>query len=427
MTNEIKGISQEYAETVAFSLLKAYYNLLNNEPSDLFRFYSSNATVTHGSLSQPKRLSEKARGTIGIKDLLSRSELKGCKVMVKHAEIQPCLGDNILVVVLGEMAVGDDSPSVRYVQSFMIAPGMKPGVYDIANDVIRFDPDEEEEAEVEPEVEPTPEVEEEQPKENEDPKEPEAEEPEAKELEAKEPEGKESETKESEAKEPEAKESEAKEPEAKESEATEPEPKEDQKLEPKETLEVKESESKEVSVPKETPVPNGNLLSWASKVASTAKVTAMPTTAVKKIVVAPTKDETEPAKTRTPAVSKLVANQLKLPSNEWFPIYIKGIINPISEDQLKVELQSRFGVVTNVGISGKIALVDFTNAVDQKKALDCGELKVGGNLLKLEVRTKRSNSTYGKKPEVKKELKKEEKPKAGFKPVSPKKKGKKAE
>lgn len=81
--------------------------------------------------------------------------------------------------------------------------------------------------------------------------------------------------------------------------------------------------------------------------------------------------------------------------DEWFPIYIRGIRDPITEDILKKHLSAKFGPIKFLKVNIYIALCDFVDYESQQKALDAKETTVAGITIQLEIRESKNNNNGG--------------------------------
>ena len=126
-------------------------------------------------------------------------------------------------------------------------------------------------------------------------------------------------------------------------------------------------------------------LSWAANLATTSKKTkdesapGVNSEAPAQAIVQPTHQP----QLQTQAQSQA---QSKFPKGEWFPIYIRGIIEPINEDGLRKHLNANFGTIKFLKINGYIALCDFVDFESQQRAISAKETVLDGITISLEPR-----------------------------------------
>lgn len=149
---------------------------------------------------------------------------------------------------------------------------------------------------------------------------------------------------------------------------------------------------------------SGPKLLWAANLAAT---TAKKPTARSGLVVLvdESKDTHESSaaatSTSSPVATAAVAAKPstygpKYKKDEWFPIYIRGIRDPITEELLRKHLSAKFGPIKFLKVNIFIALCDFVDYELQQRALDAKETTLSGITIQLEVRESKANNGYTK-------------------------------
>lgn len=444
----------DFAKNLGWSFIQTYYNIFSTKPSETYKLYSPNALVSHDDLNKfllsevPEHEDIVANGTDEIKAKIfaSHSPENPVKVMVSQADMQTlniakdC--KTIMIVVMGEVAKGD-SAAFGFVQTFIINPSAKnSNVYDITNDILRFSPLEdahenesvdEEEEEEEEEISSTAatsttstpvklekELKDEEPEKSEGVEE--AGEESNGELKEPEEEAKKEEAVEEEPeKNEEKREKKKQEKKPEKEEAKSQEPKKETKKELKEKPKAAEEEVKAPAAP----------TSWAARVAKNTVVEPknepkpeLKTEAKKGESKGESKGEAKPKpavvngkpEIETDGFDVVKTKKVKKPSREeFYPIYIRGLSQKITEKELVDELELRYGKVNACTIKSYVALVDFKNGKGQELALKAKSVNIAGKLeVSLEPRTKKDDKKK-EKANGKKFVNRKNGPKAGVK------------
>lgn len=388
----------ERARSIGWYFIESYYELYNKNIESLYKLYNLEASITHSeSPSQKNQVTCQAKGTESVKSLFNdlKSNQTKNKIIITNADIQICLGDNILIVVSGEWSK-NGGDYYQFIQSFVLCPGINETTFDIANDVLKFINHEfnhdlivetpklngkanghVSEQQQQQQQQPTADGKPEEQKEKLPNKSSESEKP--------------------------VKNENIKEttPVKEETPAETPEPKssDDEPVKSKETGSEKDSipPQESVSSPQQEELStesSSGPISWAA-LAATARQKS-PTT--KPATISGTSPSQVNASTTSKTTSPSVANNKKpatqvpvaLPNGkykkeDWFPIYIRGC-EELNEKVLKEHLVKQFGDIKFFRQNTNIALCDFFESEGQKKALETGKTTVSGITVSLEVR-----------------------------------------
>lgn len=442
-------LSEERAASIGWYFINSYYDFYNNNVDAIHRIYKQNAAVSHaGFPSKGGRVIHKAQGLDAIKARFALDDLKASnnRIIITSAAFEVSLQKNILIVAFGEWS-RNDSPYYQFTQTFVLTPGKKENTFDVANDVLRFvdyeefkdesEYDQEKEKPTEKVTEPkktaevtkeeTPKLGTPKPEVETKPLKAESLKPESKsesskpesKSESSRPESSKSESSKSESSRPESSKSESSKtdssrPESSKSESSktdssrpetsstksdsrsessssrpessfssaapkaEPEPKAEATGEPKPT----EANTPRTSV-ENSPAPSagsGAPMSWAALASQSA---GKPVTPIK--APAP-----KPVKKPAPPKSKNGKGE------GFYPIYMRGV-GPLESEKVSAYLAKHFGPVKVFNKSDKIALVEFTNAEGQEKAIAAKEGTIDGTTFTLEPRESKNSYGYGMK------------------------------
>ncbi|ODV85111.1 hypothetical protein CANARDRAFT_179992, partial [[Candida] arabinofermentans NRRL YB-2248] len=363
---------------IAITFADYYYNLVNGGHEKLFSVYTQDAILKHCDHSNPFSSDFATfKGKNDIRDYWRKSNVAGSKIMIHSIQTTESLNNSILIVCVGEMAFKDeeDTPmqqSYKFTQTFILVPSSKKSVYDVQTDILTFIPDVDNEFDDESLIE-TDELQEEQTKAIEQ---------------------------------------------------------EDEKLI---TPQVVSTTQAPATTPVASPsIPTagtskpafktwaGEIAAAVPKVASITKVVtpgvqaaanaSTPTVDLKKTVsstssVSAVKKDTKKKEVKKEeeeedpllSVRKHKLQFLNKKGQAAYPIYIKGIEEDITFDELVKNLESNFGKVDSCKIERAIALVDFVDAEAQKKSIKTGVMKIRGVEIKLEPRSKRDGASGGAK------------------------------
>lgn len=391
-------MSQSSAEQVTYSFVNFYYTKLHESPTELYHAYTKDATLTHSKIPSNNEEQEIINKSIEfeqvssvqeIEQFYAKSNIKNCKIRVSSIDYQTvALNNSVLISIIGELALTDESPVYRFTQSFILVPSKVANAYDISNDILRLIPDDDFELNQEDAVEEDVKVEEPPNKAQEEKVEDLKPNGEVK-LEAPKEEEDKRETKEE-------SEEEVVVPEAKE-ELVE----EEQKIEPvaeeAKSQEPKSEEPKDEPVEEEAPKVEAKpvKMSWAQISSSAAPAIApapvIPTkTKVKQQgTTANTATSKEPKENSPKQPLQNITNQKNQRKRfeHLYPVYIKGT-EVLSAQELKIALDQEFGKTTKVEPRGNYALADFETERSQQKALTSKHLKIGKSTITIEPKTK---------------------------------------
>ncbi|CCH44322.1 putative G3BP-like protein [Wickerhamomyces ciferrii] len=144
-------MSQSSTEAVTYSFVHFYYQSLHENPTKLFQIYTDDANLTHSKIPSNnddhetinKSIeTEQFTNKLEIEKFYSNSNIKNCKVRVSSIDSQSInLNNSILISIIGELALTDESPVYRFTQTFVLVPGKVEKTYDISNDIFRLIPD----------------------------------------------------------------------------------------------------------------------------------------------------------------------------------------------------------------------------------------------------------------------------------------------
>ncbi len=419
------------ATSIGWYFIESYYDFYNSHIDAIYKLYHPNAALSHAQFPMvPSAGSTRDRAKLyratGVEAIRARFanddglQKKDNRIVVTSADIQICLANKILIVVTGEWSKGG-SPFYAFLQTFLLSPGRKENILDLANDILRF-----------PGVqvytrEPQP-----------DPKEVETETTAKAEVELEE------------AKKAEESEQEQPAESAAAAAATTTAPAAAAATAPAgatttapagatttapagatATAPAAATSTAPAAATATTPaaaapeakdVPpegaegevadaaadiartSGPKLLWAANLAAT---TAKKPTARSGLVVLvdESKDTHESSaaatSTSSPVATAAVAAKPstygpKYKKDEWFPIYIRGIRDPITEELLRKHLSAKFGPIKFLKVNIFIALCDFVDYELQQRALDAKETTLSGITIQLEVRESKANNGYTK-------------------------------
>ncbi|KAJ1667311.1 hypothetical protein IW140_001954 [Coemansia sp. RSA 1813] len=120
------------AQEVGWMFAKQYYNMMNSDPSRLYKFYGKKSTFIQGTEGEVVR---QANGQQEIRAAIAASDFKDCRVAVSNVDTLPAIGDGILIQVLGKISFGDQAPR-DFCQTFVLAE--QPGGYYLHNNILRY-------------------------------------------------------------------------------------------------------------------------------------------------------------------------------------------------------------------------------------------------------------------------------------------------
>lgn len=434
------ALLEKRASSIGWYFIELYYGFFNDGIDNIHKLYHPQASVSHLSFPSdgPEKALHQAVGIDAIRKRFTKIEPAVNRIVISSADIQVCLQDKILIVVYGEWS-RDNGPFWQFSQTFLLCPGKRETILDLANDVLRFvdynlfstgakeeDLAKAEKTEKAERAERAGEKAEKMEKAGEKSAEKVADEPI-------------SETTGSDSDKPTA-----------EKTRTEPEPTAyaESALEQADSVpsgstghgetapSSVEAETNQQSSesgkgeanhdgehsaePEETGAPEDKgPLTWAA-LAATAKETRAQAA------------KTAPRKTSTPSVvsspptsgsaavpvagNGALSGNGKYKKEDWFPIYIRGV-KDVEENSLRDHLTKNFGPIKFLKSNMNIALCDFQDAESQKRALNAKETTVDGIAILLEVRELKANVKAFKAQKEKTDFKKKVDKKA------PKKKG----
>ncbi|KAJ2517077.1 hypothetical protein H4217_004186 [Coemansia sp. RSA 1939] len=127
------------AQEVGWMFAKQYYNMMNSDPSRLYKFYGKKSTFIQGTEGEVVR---QANGQQEIRAAIAASDFKDCRVAVSNVDTLPAIGDGILIQVLGKISFSEQAPRV-FCQTFLLAE--QPGGYYLHNNILRYLKEEEDE------------------------------------------------------------------------------------------------------------------------------------------------------------------------------------------------------------------------------------------------------------------------------------------
>ncbi|KAJ2658149.1 hypothetical protein IWW48_004170 [Coemansia sp. RSA 1200] len=127
------------AQEVGWMFAKQYYNMMNSDPSRLYKFYGKKSTFIQGTEGEVVR---QANGQQEIRTAIAASDFKDCRVAVSNVDTLPAIGDGILIQVLGKISFSEQAPRV-FCQTFLLAE--QPGGYYLHNNILRYLKEEEDE------------------------------------------------------------------------------------------------------------------------------------------------------------------------------------------------------------------------------------------------------------------------------------------
>lgn len=428
------ALLEKRASSIGWYFIELYYGFFNEGIDNIHKLYHPQASVSH--LSFPSDNSEKvlhqAVGIDAIRKRFTKIDPAVNRIVISSADIQVCLQDKILIVVYGEWS-RDNGPFWQFSQTFLLCPGKRETILDLANDVLRFvdynlfSTGKEEDVAKTEKTEKT-----------------EGEKPETEKVDKtgekptltaeKSADKSTSETR-----------SDSDKPAAEKS-RTEPEPTAESALEQADSVpsgstgdaetapssvepETTQQESGKGEAnndadhsaePEQTAAPEEKgPLTWAA-LAATAKETR-----AQAAKPAPRKVSTPSAVSSPPASGSAAASAAgngalsgngKYKKEDWFPIYIRGV-KDVEENSLRDHLTKNFGPIKFLKSNMNIALCDFQDAESQRRALNAKETTVDGIAILLEVRELKANVKAFKAQKEKTDFKKKVDKKA------PKKKG----
>lgn len=415
----------ERAASIGWYFIESYYNFYNSNIESIHKLYHPKASLSHAGFPSTGLDGDKihqASGIDAVKARFSNDPLlkkNDSRIVVSSADIQVSLGDKILIVVTGEWSKGG-LPYWSFSQTFLLSPGRKENSLDLTNDILRFpsfqdfsrkEGKEEIQEAKEVVTEPNTEAKENKVEAKVAP------EPKAEAIKAAAPKAA-AEPKSVEAKTEQEEKSGEPEQKPKKVEATVAPT--SNKVAIAAAVAATKPEAKDSAKPEEAEDSGSGSapkLSWAANLAAT---TVKPTT--KTSSKSPVETSASLAEGSSNATSALAsppssplatavtvastatkvnsvpatttgANGPKYKKDEWFPIYIRGIRDPISEDSLRKHLSAKFGPIKFLKVNVFIALCDFVDFESQQKALDAKETTISGITIQLEVRESKGGSS----------------------------------
>ncbi|KAH8829333.1 hypothetical protein DL96DRAFT_1462516 [Flagelloscypha sp. PMI_526] len=117
---------------VGWQFVPQYYTFMNKQPDRLHCFYTKQSTYTHGTEGDDVT---PCHGQAEIHAKISSLNLNDCKVFIHSVDAQASLGGGIVIQVIGEMS-NKEEPWRKFVQTFFLAE--QPNGYFVLNDVFRF-------------------------------------------------------------------------------------------------------------------------------------------------------------------------------------------------------------------------------------------------------------------------------------------------
>ncbi|KAK6464628.1 hypothetical protein DFJ63DRAFT_328413 [Scheffersomyces coipomensis] len=402
----VSTLSEERASTIGWFFISSYYKFYNSNIENIYKIYHANASLTHASFPTTEKDEEnsntvhKAQGIESIKGRFKNdAKLTSLnnRIVITSAVFEISLNKNILIVVFGEWA-RDDSPYHQFTQTFVLTPGKTENTFDVANDILKFIDFNEFKYDdstssgpnsastlVESSIEESKEVTEVKKDEVEASEETTAvTTPEVK-QEVEEPEEEQQEEEQS----------------AVPTQEVEVESKDEEVV----AVEATEAEVQaEVETEEKPPVSN-EPLSWAALASQSApKPKAVtPTTKASTATSTISSTATATAAASTTTAKKTVVTPVaqangKFKKEEWFPIYIRGVLD-IDERKLREHISQTFGELKFFRLSSNIALCDFVTIEAQQKALEAKETVIEGVKISLEPRESKTGNNFhnGKK------------------------------
>ncbi|EDK39919.2 hypothetical protein PGUG_04017 [Meyerozyma guilliermondii ATCC 6260] len=429
------ALSEKRASSIGWYFIESYYGFFNDGIDNIHKLYHPQASVSHSSFpsDNSEKVLHQAVGIDAIRKRFTKIEPAVNRIVISSADIQVCLQDKILIVVYGEWS-RDNGPFWQFSQTFLLCPGKRETIIDLANDVLRF---------VDYNSFSTAKEEEEKTEKTETTEKTEGEKPEAEKVDktgekpaltAEKPAEKSiSETK-SESDKPTAEKTRA-EPEPSAESASEQadyvpsgstgdaetapssvEPETQQESGKGETNNDADhsAESEQTSAPEEK-----GPLTWAALAATAKESRAQAAKPAPRKVSTPSAVSSPPASGS--AAASVAGNGVssgngKYKKEDWFPIYIRGV-KDVEENSLRDHLTKNFGPIKFLKSNMNIALCDFQDAESQRRALNAKETTVDGIAISLEVRESKANVKAFKAQKEKTDFKKKVDKKA------PKKKG----
>lgn len=430
------ALLEKRASSIGWYFIELYYGFFNDGIENIHKLYHPQASVSH--LSFPAEGSEKvlhqAVGIDAIRKRFSKVEPAVNRIVISSADIQVCLQDKILIVVYGEWS-RDNGPFWQFSQTFLLCPGKRETILDLANDVLRFvdynlfsgikeeeKTDKSENAEKAERVEKADRVEKaekaekaekvekaEKPAEKDKPSatdsgekstEPSKSEPEASEIALEQADSVPSGSGNAETA-----------PSSVEPEASQP--RSDSGKGGANSDADHSAETEQAAAPEEK-----GPLTWAALAATAKETRAQAAKPAPRKVSTPSAVSSPPASGSAASVagSGVLSGNGKYKKEDWFPIYIRGV-KDVEENSLRDHLTKSFGPIKFLKSNMNIALCDFQDAESQRRALNAKETIVDGIAILLEVRELKANVKAFKAQKEKTDFKKKVDKKA------PKKKG----
>ncbi|TRM63660.1 hypothetical protein BD626DRAFT_494985 [Schizophyllum amplum] len=117
---------------VGWQFVPQYYTFVNKEPERLHCFYTKRSTFIHGTEGEDGKA---CHGQQEIHQKITSIGFKDCKVFIHSVDAQSSADGGIIIQVIGEMS-NQGEPWRKFVQTFFLAE--QPNGYFVLNDIFRF-------------------------------------------------------------------------------------------------------------------------------------------------------------------------------------------------------------------------------------------------------------------------------------------------
>ncbi len=110
-------LKEHEPEDIASCFVKQYYEMMSQNPGELFQFFGDSSLFFHSENNQP---SKTIVGKENIREFQARLNLLGVSVDVSSLEAQQSENNGIIVVVTGQYTHWQQEPR-QFVQTFFLA------------------------------------------------------------------------------------------------------------------------------------------------------------------------------------------------------------------------------------------------------------------------------------------------------------------
>jgi len=131
MQNQQQNPQQQNPEVIAKQFVQHYYTNFESNRTKLATLYQDHSMLTFEG--------DKFQGRNNIMKKLTNLNIQSIKHQVTSFDVQPTVGNGLIVFVCGNLAVDQNQNALKFAEVFTLQPiPNQPGGYYVLNDVFRL-------------------------------------------------------------------------------------------------------------------------------------------------------------------------------------------------------------------------------------------------------------------------------------------------